>query len=301
MDDHIIFANPAAGNTTRDEKQVLLKPVAEILGRAPVHGLDTTTREEFEQCIRQYRSEGAANVVFGGDGTFSDALNMEESSRYVHAHLRGGSGNANRAAQRQPWSSVQRAAVYIKEGGVHDLDLVACYWIDETGKPNRRMAVFSSLGIEGHILEDRERYMEETGSEGFMSYALPTARALLNGYHGLDLGVELDGQEFVARNVWSMHVSKHPYFGYVMNVNPRAVWDDGKLHINVMSGRARAIAGAISGVVAQNMFGDHYAGEHVRITSGGTLHLQTDGDRRGETRNAYFEVLPGALHLKCQK
>ncbi|MGD9037263.1 MAG: diacylglycerol kinase family protein, partial [Syntrophobacterales bacterium] len=59
---------------TAEQKCAALAQAAEILD-TQIHGLDTTTAEEFGQCARELASRCDVLVTAGGDGTFSDIIN----------------------------------------------------------------------------------------------------------------------------------------------------------------------------------------------------------------------------------
>lgn len=90
---YAIIANPASGKKNIAQKYSLLVRAAEILN-AEIHGLDTTTPEDFCQYARELANRCDVLVIAGGDGTLSDIINSIDTAQKPVAFLPFGTGNA---------------------------------------------------------------------------------------------------------------------------------------------------------------------------------------------------------------
>jgi len=90
---YTIIANPASGKKNIVQKHSVLGRAAEILN-AEIHGLDTTTLEDFCQCARELANRCEVLVIAGGDGTLSDIINSIDTAQKPVAFLPFGTGNA---------------------------------------------------------------------------------------------------------------------------------------------------------------------------------------------------------------
>jgi len=77
---YTIIANPASGKKNIVQKHSVLGRAAEILN-AEIHGLDTTTLEDFCQCARELANRCEVLVIAGGDGTLSDIINSIDTAQ----------------------------------------------------------------------------------------------------------------------------------------------------------------------------------------------------------------------------
>ena len=79
---YAIITNPVSGKMTAEQKRAALAQAAEILD-TEIHGLDTTTAEEFGQCARELATRCDVLVAAGGDGTFSDIILIENGGHQL--------------------------------------------------------------------------------------------------------------------------------------------------------------------------------------------------------------------------
>ena len=113
---YAIITNPVSGEMTADQKRAALAQTAEILN-AGIHGLDTTTAEEFGQCARELATRCDVLVAAGGDGTFSDIINSIDTAQTPVAFLPLGTGNALRHALQYK-GELADIAVRIRNGEI---------------------------------------------------------------------------------------------------------------------------------------------------------------------------------------
>ncbi len=285
---YAIITNPVSGKMSADQKLSALAKPAEILN-AEIHGLDTTTAEDFGQCAGDLASRCDVLVAAGGDGTLSDVINSINTEQNTIAYLPLGSGNSVAFALGLK-GSLSHMAMRIKEGRIHDYDLIDC---DE-----KRRSFMSSVGFEGTVLRLRDEYLAQ-GSSGFSVYLRAVFKAYFKEYRRLHAEVTLDGVTFVVKDMLTLMVFKQPYYGYGMKILPRARFDDGLLHIlSVDSGLLGSIIGAATSFTMGNRVGQYRSGLELAVKLERPVVLQVDGNMGWKADMFNFRVLPKALKIK---
>jgi diacylglycerol kinase (ATP) len=286
---YAIITNPTSGKMTTEQKRSLLRGAASVLG-AQVCGLDITAEEDLSERARQLSNDYDVLVVAGGDGTFSDVINAIDTSKKPVAYLPLGSGNAMRYALGYK-GNLLRMADRIKRGRIREFDLIDC--------DGRRRAVTAAVGMEGTILEVRDRLLVE-GITGFRAYLHATLAAYFRFYKCAHAEVTIDGLLFGVPNLLTLMITKQPYYGYGMKIVPRARFADRTLHV-FWAGRSLlpALCGALTAFTVGNRTGHHRRGEKVEVRLQRPLLLQTDGNRAWESDCFSFRVLPKSLKIKC--
>ncbi len=286
---YAIVANPVSGKMTIDQKRSALARAADILN-AEIHGLDTTTSEEFRQCVRELATGYDVLVTAGGDGTISDVINSVDTTQTPVAYLPLGSGNSMRYALGYR-GSLAGISMRIRDGKIREYDLISC---DE-----KRRAFMTSLGIDGTVIQLRDRYLS-LGVTGFRAYLQSTFKAYLRVYKRVVAQVTVDEKRFEIRDLLSLMVVKQPYYGYAMKIVPRARLDDGRLHLLcVNSGLFMFLLGGITAFTIGNRVGEYHTGRRVAVELERPLVQQIDGSEAGEADSFTFRVLPNALKIKC--
>jgi diacylglycerol kinase (ATP) len=285
---YVILTNPVSGNLGVDQKLAALKEPAEILG-ADIHGLDTSKGYDLSHCARALAEEYEVIVVAGGDGTFSDVINAIDTSRTPVAYLPLGSGNALKYALGYE-GSLAKIACRIKGGEIHDFDLIDC--------DRGRRAVTASIGIEGTALQIRSRLLAK-GVKGFPAYVTALFAAYFNFYEPAVAELILDGAAHEVTDLLTILIAKHPYYGYGMNVVPKARFDDGRLHaLWIKRGLVTSIFGFVTSFTVGNKIGRHMICEELIVNLKKPLLLQTDGNMAWMSDRFNFKVLPKALKIK---
>ncbi|MEJ2726831.1 MAG: diacylglycerol kinase family protein [Deltaproteobacteria bacterium] len=285
---YAIITNPVSGKMGVDQKRAALAPAAQIL-KAEIHGLHTTTSDEFIQCARELAGRCDVLVAAGGDGTLSDVINAVDTSRICIGYLPLGSGNAFAHALSYKGRLVD-TATRILEGEIHEYDLVSC--------DGRRRAFTASLGFEGAVIRLRDQYVDE-GMTGMKAYIKALLDAYFTVYKRTNARVVVDGEAFDVPNLLSLMVVKQPYYGYGMNVVPRARFDDRRLHILCTNaGFLSVCVGMATAFVVGNRVGRYTQGEHLHVVVEKPLLLQTDGNLAWESSVFCFDVLKKALRIK---
>ena len=283
-----VVANPVAGELSVDEKSHLLKQVSEILVDCEIDGLDTTSPTEFCESARALAERVDVLVVAGGDGTVLDVINAVDLHRVVLSYLPLGSGKALHYSLNLP-ESIPSAADQIRDGRKRSIDLILC--------DGRKKALFASVGIDGQIIQERVKYIQK-GVKGLTAYQRAVIRSLLGGYERPDARVTLDDETFEVPHVFSLMVTKIPFYGYGFKVVPRARLDDGNLHLLSISSAAQVVYTFTSTYCSgENRAGDYRTGRTVHITTTKKEYLQAHGDVIREGTDFTFEIMPRALDM----
>ncbi len=285
---YAIITNPVSGTMTVDQKRAKLAPAAKILN-AEIHGLDTLTALEFSQYAQDLIAFCEVLVIAGGDGAFSDIINSIDTARTPVAYLPLGTGNALGHALQYKGSLVD-IATRIKDGKIHEYDLIDC-----DGKVR---ALTASIGIEGAIIKLRNQYVAQ-GNTGLKTYLKATFASYLKEYRRAAATIVLDGTTYQVKDMLSVMVVKHPYYGFGMNVVPRARFDDRQLHILwVDSGLVKTAIATLTSFTIGNRIGRYRPGRQLTITLDRPLPLQSDGNEGWVSKSFSFTVLAKALKIK---
>lgn len=283
-----IIANPVSGKRSLSEKQKILKEIVGTLKDATLAGLDTKSPEEFSRCAHELSRKAGTLLVAGGDGTFSLVMNSV-SGEIPLGFLPFGSGDVLRHTFGLPRCPKENARL-IQKGREHAIDVISC--------DGRNKALFASIGIEGSILLERNKYLENN-LIGFTAYGLATLRVLFDGYVNADLRVVADEREVETSGSLTAVITKLPYYGYGFKVVPQACCDDGYLHLLILNagpvGTLYALGTALMG---GNRIGEYYKAKEITISTSTQQLLQRNGDPENEKRTHFsFKILPGALRL----
>ena len=265
----------------------MLTEAARIL-KAEVHGLDTTSREDFRACARALAPTCDVMVVAGGDGSLSDVLNTIDTRERPVAYLPLGSGNAMGHALRLR-GRIAEVAARIREGRVREVDLIEC---DE-----RRLAYMVSIGLEGAVIQRRNEY-KARGASGLKAYLMALVEACLKDVRGAKAGVAVNGCPYETNSLLSVMIMKEPYYGYGVKVMPGARLDDRRLHVRVLDSRcATFLLGGATALTIGNRAGFYQTGQRVSVALERPLLMQADGEVAWEAKEFRFKILPGALRI----
>ena len=286
---YAIVTNPASGGMDVDQRRSRLAEAAQVLG-AEIYGLDTTTVDEFCECAHKIAAQCDILVAAGGDGTISDIINSIDTTRTPVAYLPLGTGNAMRYALEYK-GDLTEIAMRIKDGEIHEYDLVNC-------SDNVR-AFTVSVGIDGEVVRLRNQYVLQ-GNRGLKTYFKAVVNAYFKKYERPDARIEIDGELLEIRNLLSLMVVKHPYYGFGMNVVPKARFGDRKLHlVCIRSGLFGTVIGGISAFTIGNRMGQYYTGRKATVDLDRPVRMQFNGNEGWQSKRFGFEVLPQALKIKC--
>lgn len=285
---YAIIANPAAGPLSPDKKRVVLRHPSRILNSS-VYGLDTTSPQEFTRVARHLAKDMDVLVVAGGDGTFSDVINAVDLSDVILAYLPLGTGNAFKyALQYKGWLS--ELSRRIKAGPVRALDLVDC--------DSMRKGYMMSAGLEGEVIRLRDQY-ESRGSLGLKTYGRAAFQAYFKHYKRNSAKIRIDDTCHFAENILSVMIMKQPYYGAGMQVMPRARFDDGLLHIKIItSGLVQSVLSSMGSFLTGSELGDYHTAKKLKIAFEHPTWLQIDGNSGWCSKAFSFSVLPQCFLIK---
>ena len=285
MKQFAIIANPASGSLLPDEKRAILKAAANVLN-AKVFGLDCQTVEAFRSLARDVAREHAVLVVAGGDGSFSEIINVLDTRRQTLAFLPMGSGNALRHAL-QYRNRLADIAEQIKARPTRFFDLIDC--------SGRRRAFMVSLGFDVAVLQ---HYAQRRSRRG-KTYTKDVLHTLFARPHSFSATIGVDHMERTLDNLFNVMVVKQPFYGYGLHLVPGANWDDGQLHLRFLKSEWLKIAWALTtAFTVGNRVGPHLRGHHITVTLSNPQYLQIDGDLAWKSDRFHFRVLPRALRIK---
>ena len=280
--------NPVTGKYSIDKKKDLLGKISDILSDCVVEGLDTKSKEEFCESAQNLSQKVDTLVVCGGDGTFLDIVNSVEDSVTL-AYLPFGSGNALKTALGYP-SKMLKITEQIKDGYEHKLDLLSC---------DGKKAFLSSVGIEGCIIKKRDKNLEK-GKKGLSAYTSAAVKSFLDNSKRTNALVDIDGKSFEINKMLSLIVTKIPFYGYGLNMVPKAKFDDGKLHFLSFDSITWDIPFFLLSTVflGRNSAGSYKTGKKISIVTEEDVDLQINGDYKRRGKHFNFEILPDCLKLK---
>ena len=283
-----IIANPVSGNRSLHDKRKALNEVADILKDVTIAGLDTTSPEEFSRCAHELSQTVGILIVAGGDGTFSLVMN-NVSKEVPLGYLPFGSGDVLRHTFNLPRCPKENARL-IQAGTEHIIDAICC--------DGKTKALFASIGIEGSILPERDKYLENN-VRGLTAYGLATCKILFDGYVNADLRVSIDQKEVIAPNALTAVITKSPYYGYGFKVVPQAELNDGYLHLLILKAGIWGVFYALAtSLMGGNRIGEYYKAKEINIISSTEQLLQRNGDPEKEKRTQFsFRVLPKELKM----
>lgn len=285
---YAIITNPVAGKLTPDQKRSTLAKSAQIL-KADIHGLDTTSALEFQQCAKEIIQHCDVLVVAGGDGTLSDIINTVDTMQTPLAFLPLGTGNAMQYALKYK-GSLASIAKRIQNGVLHEYDLINC--------DQKKRAFMVSVGIESTILQLRNDYLTQ-GYTGFKTYLRSGIKAYRDEYRWINAKMTVDNDIVELKDVLTLMVVKQPYYGFGMKVVPKARFDDRQLHIlTINSGLWNASIGTVTSFTIGNQVGQYRTGKQVDLQLDHPHVLQIDGNEAWEAKKFKFALLPKALKIK---
>jgi len=285
---YTIITNPASGRTNANQKRSVLAEAAKVLD-ADICGMETSSVGEFRQCAHEVAHHCDVIVVAGGDGTLSDIINAVDTARIPLAYLPLGTGNAMKHALRYK-GGLGDIARRIKNGKIHEYDLINC--------DDRVRAFTVSVGIEGEVIRLRNQYVLR-GDVGLKAYGKAIVNSYFKKYKRADARIVIDGSLVKMGNMLSLMVVKHPYYGFGMELVPKARFDDRKLHLVCMnSGLFGAVISGISAFTVGNRAGQYYTGQQVGVSLDRALPMQYNGNEGWRSKKFNFKVMPRSLKIK---
>jgi diacylglycerol kinase (ATP) len=305
--------NPRSGNgrTGREWKQIA-RALGEVYPRLDVGFSER--RGDITRLVRQALIEGHQEIVaVGGDGTINEAVNGLFDANgamapdAVFAFVTSGTGGDFRKSfgvEAGPQAAVAR----LKTAAVRKVDVGCVSCLSAAGEPTSRHFInIASFGMSGTIVESVNRARIAKLFGGSFAFAFHSAIGMLR-YTNAPVRIIVDGQDDAKATISTVAVANGQYFGGGMRVAPDAKTGDGLFDVVVMAAAPKGQSLANLKLIYS---GEHVQQPHVNVirgahvvaapvaeTGGRPVWIETDGEIAGRLP-ATFEILPGALNLRC--
>ena len=288
----IIFANPKAGKTSIEQKLRILEPLRRNIpphsrGFCLIEGLETKTREEFQQLLASESKGLDCAIIAGGDGTFSDALNHAHPETPL-GYIPLGRGNALEYALRQHKPKQYRNT--FRPATVLETDIL----IDREGM----RALFYGMGFDGYFIHLSDT-LQKKGIRGNLAYLLSLAWGFTYGFKRAGMNINTESHALPKlHNAFLCFVSKHPYQGWGTRILPKASLNDGFLHgVMVNQSRINILRDLVRTHTRKYMSPGHFVAQELYINAEVPMPVQRDGEYVGEKKEIYLRVEPRARKL----
>lgn len=295
----ILVYNPASG---RYPSLLLAERAAKVLGN---HGWQLNIEqarnsEDITRLAYQAAAQGLeAYFVAGGDGSINLALEGLVGSNTALGVLPSGTANVWAQELGLPglswtrWSALEESAQRLAEAEVFSVDVGSC-----NGKP---FLLWAGIGLDAFIVH---RIEPRTPWEKHFAVVHYVASAAWNAsfWHGMNLRVEVEGQEVSGHFLLALVSNIHLYIGGMAELSPDARLDDGVMDLWLFKGETL-------GDTVQLMW-DLISGRHLHsdqvfrrsiqsviIDSDSELYLQMDGEPIQVSRPHQINVLHKALRV----
>jgi diacylglycerol kinase family enzyme len=297
----LVIANPYATTVSERLKSLV---VYALQGRYEVHAVDTEGRDHATLLCRDAAADGYDVVVaFGGDGTVNEAANGLAGSATALTALPGGATNVYCRMLGIPNDVVDATEHLLRaadEWRPRALDL---------GSVNGRHFLFSSgFGLDAAVVRRVDAHPETKARFRHWYYAAAGLATFAREYvvHPPRIDLEVGGE--TVRGVTALVQTGDPYTyfsGHPLHVADDIALDDGTIAGGLLR-RSRpydvptVLARLFSErrrVSAHRRVFEWHGAQHALCVSadGRPVPLQVDGDYIGDTVEARYEVLPGAL------
>jgi YegS/Rv2252/BmrU family lipid kinase len=290
----LIIVNPAsAGGATGDAWPGVASDVRQHFGPFEV-AFTQRGGEAVEIAERETRAGRRFVIACGGDGTINEVANGGDFRRTLDVPVR-----------------TADAAKLLRAGATRSMDAGRVRFVNARGEEESRFFVnVASFGMGGDVINRvKSRSGLQAGAArllgGKASFAAAALRAALT-FEKPSVRVSLDGRAEAQMTVANFCVANARYFGGGMKIAPNAKVDDGRFDL-VAVGDVSALT-----VLANSYrlyLGTHLGMQEVRhalartvraeSASGEDVKLEVDGELVG-CLPAEFEILPGALRVRCR-
>ena len=305
-----VVVNPNAGNTKRDWPKI--KPGLEALFPL-MQVVQSHARGEAARLVRAALKEGHLDIIaVGGDGTINEAVNgffengAPVSPDAVFAFVSSGTGGDFRRTFGIP-PGYEAGIARLKQARIRRLDVGHVVCLSPRGVPVGRYFVnVASFGLTGRVAArlNRARIAGLFGARFAAAFHAATA---LIGWHPRRVRLFTDAGYDEIAGITTVAVANGRWFAGGLRAAPAAEPGDGLLDIVVMGGapKRRLIslvkawrAGAQPAEsLVRRVRATHLTAAPTLDTYGAVL-VETDGESVG-LLPATFQILPGALNLRC--
>jgi YegS/Rv2252/BmrU family lipid kinase len=307
----LIIVNPAsAGGATGEAWPCVASAVRTHFGPFEV-SFTKRPGEAVEIAEREARAGRGFVIACGGDGTVSEVANgiLRAESGTELGLLPSGTGGDFRRTLDIPQRTAD-AARALRDGETRVMDAGRVTFLNVRGAEESRYFVnVASFGMGGDVIRRvKSREGLPAGAARLLGGRLSFAAAALQAAVTFEkplVRVSLDGGAESQMSVANFCVANARYFGGGMKIAPNAKVDDGRFDV-VAVGDVSALT-----VLANSYrlyLGTHLGMQEVRhalarrvsafSADGSVVKLEVDGELVGRLP-AEFEILPGALRVRC--
>src|SRR5947209_20269209 len=269
--------------------------------------------EAVEIAEREARAGRRLIVACGGDGTINEVANgiLRAGARAELGVLPSGTGGDFRRTLKIPTRAAE-AARHLRDGETRVLDAGRVHFTSEGGEEETRFFLnVASFGMGGDVIRRvKERAGLSAGASrlvgGRLTFALAALQSTLT-FEKPAVRVSLDDGRESRLVVTNFCVANARFFGGGMKIAPGAVLDDGLFDVVAVGDMS---APAILTKSYRVYLGTHLGMQKVhhararrvsaRPATGEEVKLEIDGELAGRLP-ATFEILPGALRIRCPK
>jgi diacylglycerol kinase (ATP) len=307
----LVIVNPAsAGGATGRAWPSLASELRRHFGAFAV-AFTERGGEAVEIVEREARGGRSFVIACGGDGTISEVANgiLRAGVGTELGVLPSGTGGDFRRTLEVPARAAD-AARSLREGKTRSLDAGRVTFLNERGEEEPKFFLnVASFGMGGEVIRRvKSREGLPAGAARLLGGRLSFAAAALQSaltFEKPSVRVSLDGGAESQLTVANFCIANARYFGGGMKIAPKALLDDGLFDVvavgdvsaaTVLTNSYRLYLGTHLGMSEVN----HARARRVsaRPASGNEVKLEVDGELVGRLP-AEFEILPGALRVRC--
>jgi YegS/Rv2252/BmrU family lipid kinase len=309
----LIIVNPASANgATGAAWPAAASEVRQHFGASSV-AFTRRGGEAVEIAEREARAGRPFIIACGGDGTINEVANgiLRAGAGAELGVLPSGTGGDFRRTLKIPTRTAD-AARALREGETRAMDAGRVEFVNGRGETEERFFVnVASFGMAGDVIKRvKSRAGLPPGASRLLGGKVTFAAAALQAtlaFQNPTVRVSLDGGRESQLTVTNFCVANARYFGGGMKIAPTAKLDDGRFDViaigdmgalSVLANSYRVYLGTHLGMRDVH----HARSRRVEARPVGTevVKLEIDGELVGRLP-ATFEILPGALRVRCPK
>lgn len=301
-----VVVNPKAGNTGRDWPMIksALESTFPLMQVA-----ESRARGQAAQLVRAALKDGHLDIVaVGGDGTINEAVNgfFENGAPVSPDAVFGFVSSGTHCDFRRSFGikpGYEAGIARLKQSRIRRLDVGHVTCLSPRGEPVSRYFVnVASFGLSGRLAARLNR----AGLAKFFGFGFQAVLALIS-WRPKRVRLFTDtGYDEIA-GITEVAVANGRWFGGGLRVAPQAEPGDGLFDIVVMAGAPRrrvfeALKIWRDGNPPPDIFLHRLRAAHLTaapiVETHGAVFVETDGESVG-LLPATFEILPGAINLRC--
>ncbi len=299
----LVVVNPNAG---RKKGRKVWPVIAALLiehGFSFIHEF-TKGRLHATELTRKYIQKGFSKIiVVGGDGTMNEVVNgiftqqFLPSTSIMLGMITIGTGNDWGRMFGIPLDYEQSIRV-IKNQKLFLQDVGMVKFHNQKLKDVRYFANIAGLGFDA-VVVNKTNKLKEKGRNGTFLYFLNIFTSLLN-YKRKGTSIHIDGKR-IYTDLFSMNVGICRYSGGGMLQVPNAIADDGLFDLTIIKNLRRRevirnIGKLYNGKITEHPKVETHQGKTVRVYSGNTLLVETDGESLGHAPFE-FTIIPQSIKV----